>query len=252
MLYDDRLTGYIIHSDTFCLFLQASTIVCTRCYSRSANDCSATSFLKTTSGKRRRSNNNKKRKLSTNDSHKVKIALLRAVSVFPPPCCTTSTDAFLDVRRSLSGPALRTHTATRTLPEGRRAHHSHRSQFRYVFFVFFTVIYFPKYIIDRAIFLSAVKLVKRYVRASIVACLQPPDLTQRCFLWLPYPWALQWATLRTPTPHFVSNMITNTKVGLIFFIADLSNRQNVLIPIQPPACNSRPADLMQSRLLHVS
>ncbi|TNN84388.1 hypothetical protein EYF80_005381 [Liparis tanakae] len=51
---------------------EASTIVRTRCYSRSANDCSATSFLKTTSGKRRRSNNNKKKKLSTNDSHKEK------------------------------------------------------------------------------------------------------------------------------------------------------------------------------------
>lgn len=107
---------------------------------------------------------------------------------------------FLTSGEVWADPALRTSTATTSLPEGRRTHHSHRSPFRYVLFSFPPSSTFTEMHLSIArFFLFGGETCKARLR---VACLQPPDLTRRCCLPLTAVPLSAAARLAHPQPPF--------------------------------------------------
>lgn len=147
---------------------------------------------------------------------------------------------FLTSGEVWADPALRTATATTSLPEGRRTHHSHRSTFRYVVFTLTQ---------HHLSYTSFSSLVKAFFCA--------PGCRMSAASWfnpqmLPLTAVPLSAAVRFAHPH-----------RLLFSIAYLHDHQHENLTLcqycrhitqaqnSHSICHSRPAALMQSRLSNV-
>lgn len=112
-------------------------------------------------------------------------------------CCTTSTDVCFPWRQEKSERRTqRCAQAQQSHRSQREGEHTTATDRHLGMFFPPSFIYSPKCVINRVVFfLLAVKLVKPIERFH-VACLQPPDSTQRCCFPLTaiYPWALHTHT----------------------------------------------------------